>query len=712
MAYDKKSSKTKVSKKEQEELEFIVDRFNFAKEYFKDDYTRNKEDNEFALGEQWPQDIKNNRVQEGRPCLTENRLLPFINKTVNEIRQARPTIIVRPVDSKADPKVAEILRGIIRNIESVSDADTAYDTAAYNAVSAGYGWIRVTTEYSDYKSFDQEVRIERILNPQSVYVDPNSQRLDASDAEYIFIYVDMTRDDFTEAYPDASIESFDTADEEGEWETENNVRVAEYFYKDYKTKNLIKYRLEVAGVTETKTEYEEDMPENYKELGYIVLEEREVEVCSIKWCKLTNSEILEKSDFPGTYIPIVPVIGMETWLDNKRQVFSLIHQAKDPQRRFNYFMTASTELIALQPKAPYVGATGAFETNRRQWTDANRVNHATLEYDPVIDEETGQAAPPPVRMPPPQGSMAMTQETIGAAEGIQSVLGIYASSIGAQSNEISGKAIISRQLQGDNATYHFVDNLSTAMKQVGRILVELIALIYTEQRIVRILGEDGTEGAVALNQPVRKEGNDYIAVGAGEEGESYFNLGLGKYDVIVEVGPSFATKQQEAANAIIEIARVKPEIMEVAGDLLIKALDIPNGDEIAKRIQTTMDPALLGDDIEAQRLQGLTKENQAINQENEQLKAALEVKDDDERTKNELKSRELDIKAQGMINETNESEATVRKLNAEANIEIPAEAMKDIAQAQDIQAEELQDIRGAVEEILSHREKEAAVVPA
>lgn len=707
MAYDKGNTHKKKSKVKSKEtlLEKIISQFDASVEYYDEDYTRGKEDSEFGLGDQWPEDIKSARVKEGRPCLTENRLLSYINKTVNEIRQARPSVIVRPVDDAADVEVAKILRGMIRNIETVSDAETAYDTAAYNAVMSGYGWLRINTEYADYKSFDQDIKIERILNPFSVYMDPNAQRMDASDAEWIAIYDDMLKEDFERDYPDYTMDGFDNEGSESEWVTEKTIRVVEYFYKHYETKVLVQYSVMRAGELEEGTAYEDELPEGYNEI-----DRRDVEVCSIKWCKITRADILEQNDFPGTYIPLVPVIGMETWYKGKRQVFSLIHQAKDPQMRFNFFMTASTEVMALQPKAPFIGAVGQFETQRQQWTNANRINNAFLEYDQVIDEETGVPAPPPQRMPPPQGSIGMTQQTIGAAEGIQAVLGIYDASIGQQSNEISGKAIIARQLQGDNATYHFVDNLSTAMKQVGRILVDLIPKIYSGKRIVRILGEDGTEGRVPLNQPVRKEGIGYEPVEQNEEGQT-FNLDAGKYDVVVEVGPSFATKQQEAANAIIEIARVNPEILGVAGDLLVKALNIPNGDEIAERIRSTMPPELLGDDLEAQRLQGLSEENAALKQENEQLVATVEVKDDNTRVTNENKVRELDIKAQGMINETMKTKAEVDKLNAETNIEIPAEAMKDQADAQEKMQGDLDDVMGALEQILSHREKEVAAVP-
>ena len=690
-----------MDKKQKDILDVMKSRYNEADDYYSEENTRAKDDLDFVMGDQWPEKIKSLRQKQNRPCLTENRVLAFVNLVVNQIRQARPTVNAKPVDSDADPKVAEIYQGLIKNIEVVSDAETAYDTAAWNAVASGRGYILVGTRYSDYDSFDQEIYIDRVMNPFSVMIDPSSTRMDGSDAEYGFIVDSMSKKEFKKRYPYAQDEGFEAEDAKGGWVSKEDIRVVDYYYKHYVKKTLIEF--EYMGKTEKA--YKEDLKGIDELQGFVVLREREVDVCEIKHVKATSAEILEENEFLGKYIPIVPVYGQEAWYNDKRSIFSLIHAAKDPQRMYNYWKTASTEVIALQPKAPWVGAKGQFKSNAQAWRAANTDNIAFLQYDPVTID--GQLAPPPQRQAPPTSSGGMLEEAMLAADGIQSSLGIFNDNQGAQSNGVSGKAIIARQVQGDNSTFHFVDNLATSMKQVGRILVGLIPLIYSGQRIVRVLGEDNAEMLVPLGKPVVEDRDGYREPKMGEQG-TILNLENGKYDVVVEVGASYATKRQETSNAIIELLTIAPELREVAGDLLIANLDIPQAQIIAERVRATMSPELLGDDLEAQRLQ---QQQQTIEQLSAQLEDAmisLEAKQTNERDKLELERQKVQIDGQKAQADIMKTLAEIEKLKKEANVEVPAQAMHDIALAINEQRQNVEDVMGAVELILQKYEGEKA----
>jgi len=692
----------KKDEKNEKLLQDIQERSDAAMGYYSEEYTRGEGDLDFALGEQWPHDIKAKRQAEGRPCLTENRVLTFINLVVNQIRQARPTINTKPVDSDSDPRVAEIYQGLIKNIEITSDAETAYDTAAWNAVASGRGFIRIGTRYCDDDSFDQDIYIDRILNPFGVFIDPNSTSMDGSDASYAFVVDEMSKEDFKYKYPDASPTSITESTANTEWYKDDSVRIVEYYYKEYKTKTLVEY-VDLDG--STKRGYKEDLKE-FIDAGLITVErERETEVCSIKYCKSTGDEILEQTEFVGKYIPIVPVYGQEAWFKGKREVFSLIHPAKDPQRMYNYWKTASTEVVALQPKSPYIGAKGSFKSNKQAWLAANRDNLPFLEYDPVVTK-TGQLAPPPQRQAPPQPSMAMTQEAIEAANAIQSVLGIFNDNQGAESNGVSGKAIIARQVQGDNSTFHFVDNLATSMKHVGRILVGMIPEIYTGKRILRVIGEDKSEMLVPINQPVvedKKQGYRLAQVG---EVPTVLQLDNGKYDVVVEIGASYATRRQELSNAIVELLGVIPQLGEVGMDILVQSLDIPDSDKLATRMRAIMPPALLGDDLEAQRLQKMNEQLQATQQQLEDTMIALEAKQTNERDKIDMERQKLMIDAEKARADVMKTMAEIEKLRAEANVEIYAEAVKDIMQGMAEQRATVDDIAGAMEVFLERAERD------
>jgi hypothetical protein len=669
-------------------LDTALQRHSDAQSFWSEIYSRGEEDIEFLHGDQWDAKVRSSRIAGGRPCLQENRLLSMVHLICNQIRQASPSINVKPVDDLADSDTADIIDGVIRNIQHVSDCETVYDTAARNAISAGIGWIRVLTEHADYDSFDQEIKIDRILNPFSVLLDPNAMRVDGSDAEYGFILDEISKEEFERLYPDEDISSFDNANASN-WIVGDNVIVAEYFYKEYTTKTLYQ--------TDMGVFFKDDMP-----LGATVADERETDICTVKYAKLTHNAILEEGEFPGKYIPIVPVIGDEAFIDGRRQLYSMIYHAKDPQTYFNYMKSASAEILALQPKAPFVGPVGSFNSTTEDWITANVKNHAFLQYDVVYDKN-GMPLPSPQRQPTPQGSPAMFQEMLSAADGIKSVLGIYDPSLGNASPDISGKAIIARQVQGDNSNFHFIDNLAVALRQVGRIIVGLIPYIYNTPRLIRILGEDKSDKLVPVNQAVVAQGSDYRKPRVNEPANKIIDLRAGKYDVIVEIGSAYSTRRQEAANAIIEIARVKPEILEVAGDILIDSLDVPNGQQLVKRIRSIMPPELLGDDVEAQRLQGLTQQLQELQQRLQQTESALLAKENNQRFENDISAQKLDIDRKKVEIEALRAMADIEKTKAETQ-NINAEMMSQISSSFANLQGDISDIRGAIEVMLDAAE--------
>lgn len=660
----------------------LLDRYQEAEDFFGEDYRRGEEDAVFLFGDQWDEKDRNKRQNEGRPCLSENRLLPFRDQIINDIRQARPSIRVSPVDSEADVETAEVLKGIIRNIERVSGADNVYDTAAENAIDTGYGWIRLCIEYSDYETFEQEIKLKRIRNPRSVYIDPTFECMDASDAEYVFIHQEMEEGEFVKVYPKAVIQDFSTDAESWFFRhgKKNMVRVAEVYYKTYRKKKIV---MGADGEIYDAKDYDGD-----------VQMEREVEICEVKYKKISGAEVLEEEDWPGQYLPIIPVLGREAWINGKRTCYSLIHQAKDPQRHLNFWISASTEVLALQPKSPYLGLKGQFKSDRNKWARANQDNFAFLEYDPVKGPNGETIVQPPQRSQPPVGSQAMFQHILQASDGIRNTLGMYAASLGDSGPELAGVAIQERKGASDNTNYHFVDNLSTAIRQTGRVLIELIPKVYSGPRILRILGDDDVEKQVPVNQPFIKQGgverpvSDPLA-----PGEGIYALDVGKYDIAVDVGPSYATKRKEFVDAALQMMGNDPEFASVARDLVVKNMDFPNADEIAKRLQTLLPPQLQGEDPEQQQLAMAQEALKQMEQQLAEMAQALQNKSADEQLKREIEIAKIDIDRQKVA-------IDAAKAQAEINQEIPAEAMKDIMQAMEASNMQVADVSQAVEIIL------------
>lgn len=640
-----------------------------CEDFHSDLYIQGREDQDFLYGQnQWDASALAYNEHYKLPSLTLNQMLPFAHQVINDIKQTRPAVRVTPFDDKADVDTADILQGLIRNIERQSNANDAYDMAVMNSVGSGYGWIRIGTKYCNAMSFDQDPYIERVPNFQSVYLDPMSLTLAGQDADYAFVFDRIKLEEFEELYPDADTTGFDDGVGDYDWFDDNSVRIAEYYYKVKDLRTIYQVTGTVNGkelsAVVTKEEYNL-LEEEGAQLE--IVEEREAEFESIKYCKMTGNEILEKTDWVGNHIPIVPVYGEEVFIEGRRESHSLIRQAKDAQKMYNYWKSTITELYALQPKTPWVGAAGAFDSYPDKWRDANTENFAFLEYDPVKDDDTGQMLPPPQRQPSPQISPALMQEAESARNDIRLGLGIFEAGLGQQGNEVSGVAIRNRQIKGENSTFHFMDNLSASITQVGVILVDLIPKLYSKRKIARILGEDSTEEIVPINQSFKKDEDTGKPrpLEQGEKADGIYDLNVGRYDVVCDVGKSYSSRSQEQADALIELTKAAPELMGVIGDKIITSLDVPDAKEIADRLRAQMPPEMLSDDPQAAKLKAAAKEIQGMQEQMKNMEAALLDKSKNEEADQQYKNAQLTIDAKKTESDIKKTNADIAKIMSE-----------------------------------------------
>ena len=571
---------------------------------------------------QWPADVLATRgaVQgqtiNARPCLTVNKLPQHVRQVTNDQRQNRPSGKVIPADDHADVEVAEIFNGMVRHIEYISDADVAYDTACENQVSYGEGYIRILTEYCDENTFDQDIKIGRVRNSFSVYMDPTIQDPTGADAKWCFITEDITKDEYQRMYPDSApittLQTLGVGDQNlSQWLMEDTIRVADYYYVDYDKATLNLYPGNVTAFDGT--------PED-KQLKAIYgkpKRTRESDRVKIKYCKINGYEILEERDWAGKYIPVVRIVGNEFEVDGRLYVSGLVRNAKDAQRMYNYWVSQEAEMLALAPKAPFIGYGGQFEGYENQWKTANTTNWPYLEVNPDVTDGQGAVLPLPARAQPPMASSGLLQAKAGASEDIKASTGQYNASLGMGSNERSGKAILARQREGDVGTYHYGDNLARGVRHIVRQLVDLIPKIYDTQRVARIIGLDGETSMVKIDpmqqEPVKKIMQDDIVI------DKIYNPNVGKYDVVVATGPGYATKRQEALEAMAQLLQGNPSLWAVAGDLFVKNMDWPGAQEMAKRFAKTIDPKLMEDGDKSPELQMAEQQMQAMGQEMEQM---------------------------------------------------------------------------------------------
>lgn len=588
-------------------------------------------------GYQWPNEIRRNRDIDERPCLTINKTRQHNLQIINDAKQNKPRAAVRPVGNGATYEASQVFEGIFRHIEYISNATVAYDTATSFQVQGGIGYWRVVTDYLGNDNFDQEIFIRRIKDPLTVYLDPDINEVDGSDARYGFIFDDMPLDEFRAAYPEYRDMGGDTAlgNAEG-WIDKNHIRVAEYYRRVENQDQLISFtdpRTGQAALLRRGT-IPDELIDNI--IDHPSTKVRELKTWKVEWFLIIGDEVAERRDWAGEYVPIVRCIGEETIINGELDRKGHTRALRDPQRIYNYWASSAVEHVALQSKTPYVAPAEAIENLEGYWETANTINHSVLPYNAIRDD--GTQIPMPQRQNPPTMAAAYIQGMQIAQNEMQMVSGQYEATFGQKSNEQSGIAIIERQRKGENANYHFIDNLAIAIRFTGKILLDLIPKIYDTPRVLRILGEDGQESHVQLDPQAsqayqRHQAKEQASVAA------IFNPNVGRYDVEADIGPAYATRRQEAFAAITQILGQAPTLVNIIGDLLFRAADFPMADEIAERLDRMVPPQAKGEGVppavmelqnQIKHMQGLlTNMAQELGQERLRLKAKDAQKDID-----------------------------------------------------------------------------------
>ena len=583
--------------KDEEILKEAIKRFKIASESESLNRELALDDIKFRNGEQWEPGVEAARRNEGRPCLTINKLEQRVDQVTGDQRMNRMGVVVRPIDmaSKSgigDFELAEVFTGIIKNIEATSNAKAAYDIGFDHAVGHGFGFWRILTEYNDDDSFDQDIKIGRISNSFRVYLDPSAEHATKKDAMWGFITSLVDKDE----YPNAD---WDTGRGDGTelWFEGEKVRIAEYFRR---VPEKVELWLLPDGRTIKVKDSKMDIRDELIEQGTIPEKKREADSYKVEWYKISSNKIFDRNVFPSKFIPIIPCYGKELNVDGKTIYRGVIRYAKDPQRIYNYTRTASVEQTSLAPKAPWVIEENQIGNHATLWETANIKNHPMLVYKNV------PGVTPPMRQAPPQPSSGWISESSLADQDIDAASGMYKASLGAPSNERSGKAINARKVEGDVGVYHFHDNKAQSLQHTYEILVDMIPRVYDTKRIVRIKTPEDKEEMIQINQEVYdNQTGQWIKV---------YDLSQGKYDVAVDVGASYTTQRQMASESMMELIQYAPQLAPRILDLIAKNLDWPGADDIAKRLEEKVPTQ--------EEIQQLVQQavQQALNSESHQLK--------------------------------------------------------------------------------------------
>ena len=591
-----------VDEKKKEWMKHVRYRFKVLQSAWSNIHEEARDDDRFVAGYQWRDDIRTEREDDGRPILTYNLLLNYVNQITNQVRQNWPQAKIVPVEGDRDTpqrikntagtkdySMAEVYSGIMRHIEHVSRADQAYDTAVEHSTAHGFGFFRAITQYSNDDGFEQEIRIKRVKNSYNVLVDLSGEEADFSDMNDAFVSTTMNKSIFEKKYPGVPFTQLDkssTAFYDG-WYDEDAVRIAEYYYIEHEKDEVIQLS---DGTTTYLSKVKDVLDELEEKKGITVLRRRSVLRPQCKWEKVTADEILEGPiDIPSRYVPIFPVIGKEFIIDGQVEFHSAIRHAKDAQMSYNYWRTAAAETVALAPKAPYIMTREQKIGHEPEWDNANSTNYSTLTYNFV------EGHPLPQRQFASQVAAAELSNATNDKQDIQDIIGLHEASMGAQGNEKSGKAIKARQAVGNMATFIFPDNLSRAIEQCTRVCIEMIPQVMTMQAVQRIQLPGDMEDFVEINRVEKDDETD--------EWVTYDDIGYGKYDVRIDTGPSYESIREESTDSMLSLMKIlPPDKVDSIAHLLVKNMDFKGADDIYDILRKMLPEELKTEEEKAQDL--------------------------------------------------------------------------------------------------------------
>lgn len=517
-------------------------------------------------GNQWDQITKKERGED-RPMYEFNKLNVSAKSIINQMRENRPMGKVRAAED-GDVKTANVMEGMARNVVANADFDTVTDYAAEYQVGGGMGAWRVTLEYAE-DSFNQVIDIDPLLNPFCLYCDPAAKDLLKRDADDWWYTDKISKSSFAKRWPKAEPVNLDDTvfDDDDDWDDGDKVRIGEYWYKEPYDKKLLLLS-DGSVISEYDDEGNKVTPPN----GVKVVKDRMQRCNKIMMCIVSGSALLEgPTEWAGPDHPWVMVFGEYVVIDGRTYWNGITRAGKDPQRAYNYSRTAAVETVALAPQdKPWMTPT-QIAGLENTLAEAHKKNWPFNVYNP-----DPLAPGPPVRQGGPNIPAALVQEMQIASDDIKAVTGIYDASLGAKGNETSGRAINARKTQGDVANFNYQDNMGKGVKRTWEILVGLIPKVFDTEQMVRVLGADGKESYETINK------KDPIT------GKVINDLSRGRFDTVITVGPSYATRRMEAAEAYTQMAGMDEGLMLSSGDLVYKAMDLPYAQEIAERRQVLL----------------------------------------------------------------------------------------------------------------------------
>lgn len=521
---------------------------------------------------QWEPEIVKN--MKGRPMYTFDRCNPIVRSISGEMKQADFDIQVRPSGGDASKDTAKLLDGLVRNIENISNASQVFGAAGKKMVEVGFDAWRVTTEWADGDSFDQDLFIRKIANSvDRVWFDTNAEMQSMEDASWAFVLQSMSPDAYDEKFPDGSKQSVgEDRFSNSHCQQAENIVVGEFLYKKPITIELV--LMDNNKVYQVDDDFEK-VVDDLKRLGVNEVKRRKRDSHKVftrffdgaNWLKSEQETVFQ-------WIPVIPTFGNFEISENKVIYHGVVQHLMDAQRVLNYAASRDIEEGALAPKDKLMITREQAAKDTATLETMNTNNHPAQLYTHVPNQ------PAPYRLGGAQMNPGLQTTIATMGQMITESSGMFAANQGQQLANESGVALERLQNKGDIATVDYYDSQEVAICHTARIIIDAIPRLMDTERQQRILNEDGSFDMQILNQTIIDEqSGDPVTLN---------DLSVGQYDVTCKVGPAFHSRQQETVKAITDIAKVDPSIIGLSADVLLNNIVAPGIDQIAARARAQM----------------------------------------------------------------------------------------------------------------------------
>lgn len=648
------------------------DNLNIWQNYFNENMTRGKDDMNFALRDQWSAIERSEFTRLFKVCFTFNKMLDPINKIVGEQRKNKPDLMVRSLTGRASQDDINLRADLVRTIAYQSQNDLIYQNAFRSALLMGWGSFQVDVDYESPMSFNKIIKYLLVPDATRCSWDPAAVKPHKGDGDYCSRQYIYSREQFDATYP-YIYNPVSYADPrmllDFQWETRDTIVVCDYFVKEWFPVKLLRLS---DGRNVSEQEWEEiqkkeikvkkelaassKMPEVILETIPTIQGERQTQDYKIMRYRLIKDRIIEFSEWPSKFLPIIFVDGNSHFVEGRQYTKSFIHEGRDAQKFINYVGSEIATEIKNRRREQWMGTPDNIIGEEQQWRNPElQQGILVAKPDPVTKQM-------PIKMPPWDVSPQLMQEMQRGGSDLREILGFSENEV-LQGRDMSGKARRERKMEGSMATYVWMDNLNQAIEQGGRCVLDLLPYVVGEdERAMVITKKDGKTQNIVLN----KEKSD---------GTIENQVNHGDYDIELSTGPSFAVQKEIALEFFQQTIAANPETFPLIADLWAKNLDVQYMEQIAERFKIMVPPEVLAkEEGKEPPPKQPSPQEQAMQMEMQMKQAELQAKQQElelKQQKLELEKEELELKkAQVMLDaQKTQMESELNVYDHQANIQ-------------------------------------------